>query len=367
MDIGVPKEIKNNENRVGLVPGGVRQLVAEGHRVFVESGAGKGVGLEDSDYSRAGATIVPDAKEIFSRAKLIIKVKEPRPQEVALLGPHHILYTFLHLAADIHLVRSLLDSGATCVAYETIQEKDLSLPLLTPMSEVAGRMATQVGAHCLECAHGGKGILLGGVPGTKRGKVAVIGAGIAGTNAIKMALGMGARVVAVDLSQKRLMEIDDLFGGQVTTLFSNPQNIEEAVVSGDLVIGAVLIPGALAPKLVTREMVSRMEKGSVIVDIAVDQGGCVETARPTTHENPTYLVDGVIHYCVSNIPGAVPKTSTYALSNVTLKYASMMATHGIPEACRRDEALKKGINIANGKLVYERVAQDLNLPFSPWE
>ena len=352
---------------MGLVPGGVRQLVSEGHRVFVESEAGKGVGLEDEDYTKAGALVEATSEEVFSKAQMIIKVKEPMPSEVALLRPHHILYTFLHLAADVDLVRGLLDSGATCVAYETIQEKDLSLPLLTPMSEVAGRMAAQVGAHYLQFGHGGKGILLGGVPGTRRAKVAVIGAGIAGTNAIKMALGLGAQVVAIDLSSKRLMEIDDLFGGRVTTLFSNPQNIEESVVQADLVIGAVLIPGALAPKLVTRKMIARMEKGSVIVDIAVDQGGSVETARPTTHENPTFIVDDVIHYCVSNIPGAVPQTSTYALNNVTLKYASRMASLGVEKAAREDRALKKGVNIVGGKLVYKQVAQDLHLPYSEWE
>lgn len=365
MKIGVPTEIKNNENRVGLVPGGARQLILDGHQVFVQKNAGYNIGISDEEYIRAGATILPTAADVFEASDMIIKVKEPQPVEIAMLKPHHILYTYLHLAADPEQTIGLMKSGCTAVAYETIQPADGSLPLLTPMSEVAGRMATQVGAAYLQLDHGGKGVLLGGVPGTRRARVTVIGCGIAGTNAIKMAMGMGADVTAIDLSTKRLAELDDLFDNRITTLFSNIENIEQSVIRSDLVIGAVLIPGAKAPKLVTREMISKMEKGSVVVDIAVDQGGCIETCRPTTHQNPTFEVDGVIHYCVANMPGAVARTSTYALTNVTLKYARMIASKGIEESARMDEAFKKGINIYKGDLVYEQVAQDLELPYTP--
>ena len=364
MKIGVPKEIKVKENRVGLVPGGVKQLVHDGHEVFIQKSAGSGLGISDQEFIDAGATILDSAEQVFETAKLIIKVKEPQPSEIAMLKPHHILYTYLHLAADPEQTMGLMKSGSTSIAYETIQPADGTLPLLTPMSEVAGRMSTQVGASYLQIDHGGKGILLGGVPGTRRAKVTVIGCGIAGTNAIKMAMGMGADVTAIDLSTKRLAELDDLFDNRITTLFSNIYNIEESVINSDLVIGAVLIPGAKAPKLVTREMISKMEKGSVVVDIAVDQGGCIETCTPTTHENPTFEVDGVIHYCVANMPGAVAKTSTYALTNVTLKYARMIAHMGVEEAAKKDPAFKKGINVYNGDLVYEQVALDLDLPYT---
>jgi alanine dehydrogenase len=364
MKIGVPKEIKNNENRVGLVPGGVRQLVMDGHEVYVETKAGLGIGISDEDFMNAGAKILNTAADVFETATMIIKVKEPQAVEIAMLKPHHILYTYLHLAADKPQTVGLMESGCTAIAYETIQPADKSLPLLTPMSEVAGRMATQVGAACLQLDHGGKGVLLGGVPGTRRAKVTVIGCGVAGTNAIKMAMGMGADVTAIDLSTKRLAELDDLFDNRITTLFSNIENIESSVLASDLVIGAVLIPGAKAPKLVTREMISKMEKGSVVVDIAVDQGGCIETCRPTTHEDPTFEVDGVIHYCVANMPGAVAKTSTYALTNVTLKYARMIANIGVKEAAMKDPAFKLGINIHDGKLVYEQIAMDLDLPYT---
>ena len=364
MKIGVPKEIKVKENRVGLVPGGVKHLVHDGHEVFIQKSAGSGLGISDQEFIDAGATILDSAEQVFETAKLIIKVKEPQPSEIAMLKPHHILYTYLHLAADPEQTMGLMKSGSTSIAYETIQPADGTLPLLTPMSEVAGRMSTQVGASYLQIDHGGKGILLGGVPGTRRAKVTVIGCGIAGTNAIKMAMGMGADVTAIDLSTKRLAELDDLFDNRITTLFSNIYNIEESVINSDLVIGAVLIPGAKAPKLVTREMISKMEKGSVVVDIAVDQGGCIETCTPTTHENPTFEVDGVIHYCVANMPGAVAKTSTYALTNVTLKYARMIAHMGVEEAAKKDPAFKKGINVYNGDLVYEQVALDLDLPYT---
>lgn len=364
MKIGVPKEIKNNENRVGLVPGGARQLISDGHEVFVETNAGMGIGIPDADYEKIGCKILSSLESVFETAEMIIKVKEPQPREIALLKPHHILYTYLHLAADRELTMGLMESGSTCIAYETIQAKDGSLPLLTPMSEVAGRMATQIGASYLQIDHGGKGVLLGGVPGTKRAKVTVIGCGVAGTNSIKMAMGMGADVTAIDLSTKRLAELDDLFDNRITTLFSNIENIEQSVLESDLVIGAVLIPGAKAPKLVTRDMISRMENGSVVVDIAVDQGGCIETCKPTTHENPTFEVDGVVHYCVANMPGAVARTSTYALTNVTLRHARLIADLGVDKAVIKDPMLKPGVNIYKGKLVYEQVARDLDLTYT---
>ncbi len=364
MKIGVPKEIKNNENRVGLVPAGVRQLVQDGHELYVETNAGAGIGIDDQEYIEAGAKILPSLAAVFDTATMIIKVKEPQPVEIALLKPHHILYTYLHLAADKELTEGLMKSGATCVAYETIEGPNGGLPLLLPMSEVAGRMATQIGAAYLQKDKGGKGVLLGGVPGVKRGKVTVIGCGVAGTNALKMAVGLGADVTAIDLNVARLAEMDDLFETRITTLFSNSQNIEEAVINSDLVIGAVLIPGAKAPKLVTRDMISKMEPGSVVVDIAVDQGGCIETCKPTTHENPTFLVDGVTHYCVANMPGAVARTSTFALTNVTLKYARMIARVGVEEAASSDKGFKPGINIYKGALVYKQVADDLDLPYT---
>ena len=365
MNIGVPKEVKNSENRVGLLPGGVRQLVHDGHQVFVQSQAGMGIGISDEQFLKVGATILPTMAQVFEKSQMIIKVKEPQPEEIALLGPQHLLYAFLHLAADRKLAEGLMKSGASCVAYETIQDRDGGLPLLLPMSEVAGRMATQVGAIYLQLDHGGKGVLLGGVPGTRRARVTVIGCGVAGSNAISMAVGLGAQVTAIDLDGKRLAQLDALFGNRITTLFSNIENIESSVISSDLVIGSVLVPGARAPKLVTREMISKMEKGSVVVDIAVDQGGCVETCRPTTHQEPTFEVDEVIHYCVSNIPGAVARTSTYALTDCTLKHACLLARLGVEEAAAQDASLKLGINIYKGKLVYERVAQDLNLPYTP--
>ncbi|MCB9091168.1 MAG: alanine dehydrogenase [Halobacteriovoraceae bacterium] len=367
MKIGIPKEIKNNENRAGLVPGGVRQLVEDGHTVYFQSGLGKGIGLTDYEYTKAGGIALPTLEEVYEQSQLIVKVKEPQPNEIKLLNKNHIIYTYLHLAADKELTMGLMESGCTGVAYETIQEKDGSLPLLTPMSEVAGRMAAQVGASYLQANNGGKGILMGGVPGVPRAKVTVIGCGIAGTNALKMAMGMGADVIAIDLSTKRLAEMDDLFENRITTLFSNAHNIEEAVIQSDLVIGAVLVPGAKAPKLVTREHIRQMAKGSVVVDIAVDQGGCIETCKPTTHENPVYDVDGVIHYSVANMPGAVPKTSTFALTNVTLKYARFIANYGLKGAIEKDPILKSGVNVHAGKLVYEQVAKDHDLPYTPLE
>jgi alanine dehydrogenase len=364
MIIGVPKEIKNNENRAGLVPGGVRQLVQDGHEVYVQKNLGIGIGISDEAYVEAGAKVLPTLADVFDKAEMIIKVKEPQKEELKLLKPKHILYTYLHLAADKDLTTGLMETGCTGVAYETIQDKNGSLPLLIPMSEVAGRMATQIGAAYLQSDKGGKGVLLGGVPGVRRAKVTVIGCGVAGTNAIKMAMGMGADVIAIDLSTRRLAELDDLFENRITTLFSNSQNIEESVIASDLVIGAVLVPGAKAPRLVTRSMISKMGKGSVVVDIAVDQGGCIETCTPTTHENPTYVIDGVTHYCVSNMPGAVPRSSTFALTNVTLKYARMIANQGIISAVKGSDELKKGVNTFKGKLVYDQIARDLSLPFT---
>jgi alanine dehydrogenase len=364
MIIGVPKEIKNNENRVGMVPGGVRTLVADGHTVYIQKNAGAGIGISDEEYTKSGAKILDTAAEIFEKSTMIIKVKEPQAVEIAMLKPNHILYTYLHLAPDPEQTKGLMKSGCTAVAYETIQNADGSLPLLVPMSEVAGRMSVQIGASYLQLDRGGKGVLLGGVPGVKRGKVTVIGAGIAGTNAIQMAMGMGASVTAIDLSTKRLAELDALYGSHITTLYSNPDAIEKAVIESDLVIGAVLVPGAKAPKLVTRDMISKMQKGSVVVDIAVDQGGCIETCKPTTHENPTFVVDGVVHYCVANMPGAVARTSTFALTNVTLKYARLIANMGVEEAAQKDASFRPGINIYKGSLVYEQVARDLALPYT---
>jgi alanine dehydrogenase len=364
MIIGVPKEIKNNENRVGMVPGGVRALVADGHQVYVQKNAGLGIGITDEEFVKAGAKILDTAAEVFEKSTMIIKVKEPQAVEIAMLKPNHILYTYLHLAPDPEQTKGLMASGCTAIAYETIQNLDGSLPLLVPMSEVAGRMSVQIGATYLQLDKGGKGILLGGVPGVKRAKVTVIGAGIAGTNAIQMAMGMGASVTAIDLSTKRLAELDALYGSHITTIYSNQDNIEKAVLESDLVIGAVLVPGAKAPKLVTRDMISKMGKGSVVVDIAVDQGGCIETCRPTTHENPTFVVDGVVHYCVANMPGAVARTSTFALTNVTLKYARMIANMGVEEAAQKDKTFRPGINIYKGTLAYEQVATDLGLPYT---
>lgn len=363
MIVGVPKEIKNNENRVGLVPSGVKALKQHGHTVLVQTMAGHGIGLSDEDYRKAGATIVETAKEVFAKAEMIVKVKEPLPEEYNLLKEGQILYTYLHLAPAPQLTKALMERKVSAIAYETIQPDDGSLPLLTPMSEVAGRMSTQIGAHLLEKANGGKGVLLGGVPGVQRAKVTVIGGGVSGINAAKIAAGMGAHVNILDVSARRLEYIDHVFGGTVQTLFSNFENIEKSVREADLVIGAVLLPGAKAPKLVSKDLVAEMSPGSVIVDIAIDQGGCIETIKPTSHDNPTYSVDGVIHYAVPNMPGAVARTSTYALTNVTLKYCLMLADIGFKEAIAKDAALYKGVNVFNGKVAYQQVAKDLGLPY----
>ncbi len=367
MIIGVPKEIKNKENRVGLVVAGVRACTQHGHSVFVQSNAGMGVGISDDDYARAGAKIVETAREVYQKAEMIVKVKEPLPEEYELLREGQILYTYLHLAAEERLTKALLDRRIVGIAYETIQTKDGGLPLLAPMSAVAGRMATQIAATYLQRDHGGKGILLGGVTGVDRAKCVVLGGGTVGINSAKMAVGLGAKVTIFDVNMNRLDYLSDIFGNEVTTLYSNSEQIERSVAEADLVIGAVLVPGAKAPKLVNREMISAMPAGGVVVDVAVDQGGCIETCRPTSHEHPTYIVDGVTHYAVPNMPGAVPHTSTYALTNVTLRYALQIADLGWKDAVRNDQALFKGVNLCIGKLTYRQVAEDLGLPYTPLE
>jgi len=363
MIIGVPKEIKNNESRVGLTPGGVNMLVGRGHKVMVETKAGLGIGMTDEQFAKAGATIVETAKEIWEKSEMVIKVKEPIQPEYALMKPGLILYTYLHLAAEPELTKQLIERKVSAVAYETIQLDDGSLPLLTPMSEVAGRMATQVGARYLQKSEGGKGILLSGVPGVRRGKVAIIGGGVAGTNAAIIAIGMGAQVTILDVNMNRLQYLDDIFKNSINTLYSNPLNLERAVKEADLVIGTVLIAGAKAPKLVTRDMVKQMEANSVIVDVSIDQGGCIETVKPTSHSDPIFREENVIHYGVTNMPGAVAQTSTYALTNRTMKYALLLADNGFQKALNMDKALYKGVNVFNGKVAYKQVADDLHLPY----
>jgi alanine dehydrogenase len=367
MRIGVPKEIKNHEYRVGLVPSGVRELVADGHDVFVESNAGAAIGFDDDAYRDAGATIAATAQEVFALSELIVKVKEPQLSECRMLRRGQTLFTYLHLAADLDQAKALMASGVTAIAYETVTSPDGTLPLLTPMSEVAGRMSIQVGAASLQKANGGLGVLLGGVPGVAPAKVVILGGGVAGTAAAEVAVGMRADVTVVDLSLKRLRALDAQFGGRLKTIASTRAAIEALVAEADLVIGAVLIPGAVAPKLVTRDMVRKMKAGSVMVDIAIDQGGCFETSRPTTHANPTYVVDGVVHYCVTNMPGAVPRTSTIALTNATLPYVKALAGFGTQEACAIDEHLAHGVNVYAGFITHEAVARDLGLPYRPFK
>lgn len=367
MIIGVPKEIKISENRVGLTEAGARQLVKEGHSVYVEKDAGVGSGISNEQYEKAGAKILDTKKDVYSRADMIMKVKEPLPDEFELLRENQILYTYLHLAAEPKLTKVLCERKVKSVAYETIQPEDGSLPLLTPMSEVAGRMATQIGAFYLQKDHGGKGILLGGVTGVRPANVVIIGGGVVGTNAAKMAVGLGADVTILDVNTKRLEYLDDIFQGRCNTLFSNAKNIEEAVRDCDLLIGGVLITGHKAPTLVSKELVASMTKGSVVVDVAVDQGGCIETCRPTSHQHPTYEVNGVIHYCVPNMPGVVPRTSTYALTNVTLKYGSMLAAMGVEDAVAKDKALYKGLNVYGGYVCYEPVARDLGMEYRSYK
>jgi alanine dehydrogenase len=365
--VGVPKEIKTHEYRVGLVPSSVRELSHHGHRVIVESGAGEGIGCGDEVYRAAGAEIVATAEEVFARAEMVVKVKEPQPQECARLRPGQILYTYLHLAADKPQTEALLRSGCVAIAYETVTDARGRLPLLAPMSEVAGRMSVQVGAHCLEKNQGGSGMLLGGVPGVPAARVVIIGGGVSGTNAARMAMGMEAHVTVIDRSLERLYELDLQFGPMLNTIFSTVDAIEQHVAGADLLIGAVLIPGAAAPKLVTRSMIRRMRPGSVFVDIAIDQGGCAETSRPTSHAAPTYVEEGVIHYCVTNMPGAVARTSTFALNNATLPHALAIADKGWRKALQDDRHLAAGLNVCEGKLTYAAVAEALDLPHTPLE
>jgi alanine dehydrogenase len=359
LKIGVPKEIKAEEYRVGLTPAGVRELVGLGHRLLVERGAAAGIGITDDAYRGAGGAVVNSAEDVFSEADLIVKVKEPQPQEIARLRPGQVLFTYLHLAADRVQTEALLRSGATCIAYETVTDARGTLPLLAPMSEVAGRMSVQVGAHCLEKEAGGAGILLGGVPGVPPAKVVVLGGGVSGTNAARMAVGLEASVTIIDKSLPRLKELDLQFGPRATTLFATAEAIEDAVLDADLVIGAVLVPGAAAPKLVTRAMVRTMRPGSVLVDIAIDQGGCFETSQPTTHSAPTYVEEGVVHYCVTNMPGAVPRTSTFALNNATIPFVLALATKGWRRALAEDPHLRQGLNVHAGKVTHAAVAHDL--------
>jgi alanine dehydrogenase len=363
MIIGVPKEVKDHETRVGLVPSGVTALREAGHEVLVETRAGEGSSITDREYMQAGGAILDSAAEVWKRADLVVKVKEPQLQECAYFKPGLTLFTYLHLAPLPELTDRLLQAHVNGVAYETIRERDGSLPLLTPMSEVAGRMSVQVGAQYLERPNGGRGILLGGVPGVAPGNVVILGGGIVGTNAAKMAIGMGAHVTIIDRSLNRLRELDDIFNGQVVTLASNAWTITENLKTADLVVGAVLIPGASAPRLVKREMIANMKRGAVVVDVAIDQGGCFETSHATTHTEPIYFVDGVLHYCVSNMPAAVPHTSTFALTNATFPYLLELATHGLERACERHAGLKEGVNTYNGYITYAGVAESQGRPW----
>ncbi|HEY0140641.1 MAG TPA: alanine dehydrogenase [Thermoanaerobaculia bacterium] len=361
MRIGVPTEIKDNEYRVGMTPSGVRDLVADGHQLFVQKGAGLGSGFGDEEYTAAGASVLPDADAVFNEAEMIVKVKEPIAADLARLKDGQLLFTYLHLAPVPDLTAELLKKKITGVAYETItDERKRTLPLLTPMSEVAGRMSVHVGAYYLHKPNQGRGVLLGGVPGVLPADVVIIGGGVVGTNAAKMAIGLGARVTILDTNIDRLRYLDDIFNGTVQTLASSRAHLEDAVRRADLLIGGVLIPGASAPKLVTRAMIGEMKKGAVIVDVAIDQGGCVETAKPTTHSNPVYEVDGVVHYCVANMPGAVPRTSTIALTNATLPYTRMLANLGFDKAVRSNSGLAEGVNVYNGEITYEAVATSQN-------
>ncbi len=363
MHVGVPKEIKIHEYRVGLTPPSVAELTANGHRVTVETLAGSGIDFTDADYVAAGAEIAPDAAAVFADAEMIVKVKEPQPAECAMLRPGQVLFTYLHLAPDPEQAKALIASGATCIAYETVTDRNGGLPLLRPMSEVAGRMSVQVGAHYLEKEQGGRGILLGGVPGVAPGRVAILGGGVSGVNAAQMAVGLRADVTIYDISTARLAEIDDMFEGRVKTVFSSKAAIEAAVASAHVVIGAVLIPGAAAPKLVTRDMLKLMKRGSVLVDIAIDQGGCFETSHATTHQDPVYVVDGIIHYCVANMPGAVARTSTFALNNATLPFALRLAKLGAEGAMAADPHLAAGLNVMAGKIRHQAVAEALGMEF----
>lgn len=363
MIIGVPKEIKNNENRVGMTPSGVQEMTKNGHVVYVQATAGVNSGFSDEAYTAAGAKILPTIEEVYASADMIVKVKEPIECEYKLVRKGQLVFTYFHFASSEPLTKAMIESGAVCCAYETVERKDRSLPLLIPMSEVAGRMATQEGCYFLERPRGGKGKLMGGVPGVKPAKVFVIGGGVVGTAAARTAAGMGADVTICDVSLPRLAYLADVMPKNVKTLMSSEYNIREELKSADLVVGSVLIPGAKAPKLVTRDMLALMEPGTVLVDVAIDQGGCFETSHPTTHQEPTYYVDGILHYCVANIPGAVPYTSTLALTNATLPYALQLANKGWRKACADNEELRKGLNVVEGKVVYKEVAEAWGLPF----
>ena len=365
MIVGLPKEIKDNEYRVGLTPAGVRALRDAGHSVIVEKSAGEGSGFDDSLYGRAGATLLDSADEVWGQADMIVKVKEPIAPEYPLMRAGQLLFTYLHLAPDKELTKQLVERKVTGIAYETITDRRGTLPLLTPMSEVAGRMAIQVGAHYLEKMSGGGGILLGGVPGVPAARVVIIGGGVVGTNAAKIAVGMGAHVTIIDNNLDRLRELDDIFLSKISTLASSAYMIHDAISQADLIVGAVLVPGAAAPKLVTQKMLKDVPNGAVIVDVAVDQGGCIETTHPTTHSNPTYYVEGVLHYCVANMPGAVPRTSTFALTNATLPYALKLANKGFYGAIAHDHGLKEGVNTYDGHCTYEAVASAQGIPFTP--
>jgi alanine dehydrogenase len=365
MKIGVPKEIKTLEFRVGMTPSGVVELVHSGHEVFVETNAGEGIGMTDADYEQAGASVLNTAEQVFDAAEMIVKVKEPQLQECEMLRQDQVLFTYLHLAADRAQTEALMKSGTTAIAYETVTAADRSLPLLTPMSEVAGRLSIQCGAYALQKANGGRGVLLGGVPGVEPAKVVVIGGGVSGSNAADMAVGMGADVTILDRSLPRLRQLDDIWGGRVHTVYSTKHAIDKLVTEADLVIGAVLVAGAAAPKLVTAQNVKDMNRGAVMVDISIDQGGCFETSRPTTHADPTYVVDDVVHYCVTNMPGAVPRTSTFALTNATLPFVKSLANLGWREALIQDPHLANGLNVHAGRVIYEAVATDLGLEHRP--
>ena len=363
MKIGVPKEIKILEYRVGMTPSGVKELASDGHEVFVETNAGMGIGMTDQDYKNAGATIMATAKEVFNIAELVVKVKEPQLKECEMLRKDQVLFTYLHLAADPDQAAALVKSGVTAIAYETVTASDGSLPLLTPMSEVAGRLSIQAGAFSLQKANGGRGVLLGGVPGVMPGQVLVIGGGVSGTHAAEMAIGLGAEVTILDRSITRLRQLNDIFGSRINTQYSTKDAIDSLVIESDLVIGAVLIAGAAAPKLVTKEHVKAMRSGAVMVDISIDQGGCFETSRPTTHAEPTYVIDDVVHYCVTNMPGAVPRTSTFALTNATLPFVKALAGMGWREALKYDKHLANGLNVHNGQINFEAVANELGYDY----
>ncbi|HEY9545669.1 MAG TPA: alanine dehydrogenase [Solimonas sp.] len=363
MRIGTPREIKNHEYRVGLTPAGARELCAHGHEVFIEAGAGLGIGIDDDAYVRVGATILPTAAEVFETAEMVIKVKEPQPAECAMLRPHHVLFTYLHLAPDPKQTQALIESGCVAIAYETVTDAHGGLPLLAPMSEVAGRMSIQAGAHAMEKAQGGNGVLLGGVPGVPAAEVVIIGGGVVGYNAARIAVGMGARVIVLDRSLARLNWLDSMFDNRLTTLYSTVDAVENSIAKADLVIGAVLVPGDAAPKIVTRPMLKLMAAGTVIVDVAIDQGGCFETSKPTTHQEPTYLVDGIVHYCVANMPGGVAHSSTYALTNATMPFALALADKGYRKALLDDPHLRDGLNVHRGQVTYKAVAEVLGYPY----